>query len=141
MSVENSGSMLGTGSGLMSLLPMVFIFAIFYFFLIRPQVKRQRQAEKMVNELKKGDKVVAAGGLYGTIVKIEDNIIFLEIADGVRIKALKSSVTETILGSTAAASTPKLIEDSKADDEKTTATTEEKPAAKKTVAKKKTTKK
>ena len=141
MSVENSGSMLGTGSGLMSLLPMVFIFAIFYFFLIRPQVKRQRQAEKMVNELKKGDKVVAAGCLYGTIVKIEDNIIFLEIADGVRIKALKSSVTETISSSTEATSTPKLIEDTKADDEEANATTEKKPAAKKTAAKKKVTKK
>ena len=87
---------MGAGTGLMSLLPMVFIFAIFYFFLIRPQVKRQRQAEQMITELKKGDKVVAAGGLYGFIHKMEDNVIYLEIAEGVRIKALKSSVTEVI---------------------------------------------
>lgn len=100
MSVETAEATMGTLDSLKSLLPMVFIFAIFYFFLIRPQVKRQRQAQQMVNELKKGDKVVAAGGLYGVISKIEDNLIYLEIAEGVRIKALKSSVTEVLSGST-----------------------------------------
>jgi preprotein translocase subunit YajC len=98
MSVESAGAAMGMSSGLMSLLPMVFIFAIFYFFLIRPQVKRQRKVEQMVNELKKGDKVLAAGGLYGTIAKIEDNLVYLEIAENVRIKALKSSVTEVLSG-------------------------------------------
>jgi preprotein translocase subunit YajC len=140
MSVESAGSMMGTGGGLMSLLPMVFIFAIFYFFLIRPQVKRQRKAEQMVNELKKGDKVIAAGGLYGTIAKIEDNVIFLEIADGVRIKALKTSVTETLSGS---ATAPKLVEKETKEVEakKTTKTPAKKLATKKPVVKKKVTKK
>ena len=87
---------MSTGSSIMSLLPMVLIFAIFYFFLIRPQVKKQKVIENMINELKKGDRVVAAGGLYGVIHKIEGNIIYIEIAENVRIKAMKSSVTEVV---------------------------------------------
>jgi preprotein translocase subunit YajC len=135
MSVESAT----TGGGLMSLLPMVFIFAIFYFFLIRPQVKRQRKAQAMVNELSKGDKVVAAGGLYGTIVKIEDDVIFLEIADGVRIKALKSSVTETLSGSAPAL---KLAEkETKTIEEKPKKAPARKPAAKKPAVKNTETKK
>ena len=93
---EAASAAVGTGGTLMSLVPMILIFAIFYFFLIRPQVKRQRLVENMITELKKGDKVVAAGGLYGVIHKIEDNIIYLEIAENTRIKALKSSVTEVL---------------------------------------------
>ena len=93
---EAAGSAVGAGSSLMSLLPMVLIFAIFYFFLIRPQVKKQRATEAMVAELKKGDRVVAAGGLYGVIHKIEGNVIYLEIADNVRIRVLKTSVTESL---------------------------------------------
>lgn len=87
---------MSTGTSLMSLLPMVLIFAIFYFFLIRPQVKKQKVVENMIKDLKKGDRVVAAGGLYGVVHKIEDNIIYLEISENVRIKAMKSSVTEVL---------------------------------------------
>ncbi|MCT4635127.1 MAG: preprotein translocase subunit YajC [Rickettsiales bacterium] len=94
-SVESVAPM-STGTSLMSLLPMVLIFAIFYFFLIRPQVKKQKAVENMVGNLKKGDRVVAAGGLYGSIHKIEGNVIYLEISENVRIKALKSSVTEML---------------------------------------------
>ena len=93
---EVAGATVGTGSSLMSLLPMVLIFAIFYFFLIRPQVKKQRATEAMIAELKKGDRVIAAGGIYGVIHKIEGNVVYLEIADNVRIKALKTSVTESL---------------------------------------------
>lgn len=80
MSIDNisdvaaAGAAVTSGSSLMSLLPMVAIFAIFYFFLIRPQLKRQREISKMVSELKKGDKVVAAGGIFATIAKIEGDI-------------------------------------------------------------------
>lgn len=94
-SVESVAPM-STGTSLMSLLPMVLIFAIFYFFLIRPQVKKQKLVENMISNLKKGDRVVAAGGLYGSIHKIEGDIIYLEISEGVRIKAMKSSVTEML---------------------------------------------
>lgn len=85
-----------TGTSLMSLLPMVLIFIIFYFFLIRPQVKRQKAVDSMIDSLKKGDQVIAGGGLYGTIVRIEDDVLYLEIAENTKIKVLKSSVTEKI---------------------------------------------
>jgi preprotein translocase subunit YajC len=96
MSVEVANETVGAAGSLVSLLPMVAIFVIFYFFLIRPQLKKQRSIEAMISELKKGDKVFAAGGLSGTIHKIEDNMIVLEIAENVRINALKSSVTEVV---------------------------------------------
>jgi preprotein translocase subunit YajC len=97
MSIDNASEAVGTtGASFMSLLPMVAIFAIFYFFLIRPQVKRQKEVTNMLSELKKGDKVVAAGGLHGTIYKIDENVIYLEIAENVKIQASKSSVTEIL---------------------------------------------
>lgn len=96
MSAESSSAVVGAGSAWQSMIPMVLIFVIFYFFLIRPQLKRQRELDKTINNLKKGDKVVAAGGLYGVISKIDGNILFLEIADNVKIKALKSSVTQVL---------------------------------------------
>jgi preprotein translocase subunit YajC len=100
MSIENvtetATNTIGTGGSLISLLPMVVIFAIFYFFLIRPQVKRQRQVEKMVSELKKGDKVVAAGGIHAIINKIEGDVVSLEVAENTKIKVAKSSITEVI---------------------------------------------
>lgn len=88
-----SSVMGSSGSSLMSLLPMILIFVIFYFFLIRPQMKKQRALENMISELKKGDKVIAAGGIHGVIHKLDDNIIHLEVADELRIRVTKSSVT------------------------------------------------
>ena len=95
---ENVGAAapMSTGSSIMSLLPMVLIFAIFYFFLIRPQVKKQKIVDSMISNLKKGDKVIAASGLQGVVAKIEGDILYLEIAENVRIKAAKSSVTELL---------------------------------------------
>ena len=71
-----------------------YIFVIFYFFLIRPQLKRQRQVEQMISGLKKGDPVVAASGILGTIHKIDGETVVLEIAEGVKINVLRSSITE-----------------------------------------------
>lgn len=125
---------MSTGTGLMSLFPMILIFVIFYFFLIRPQVKRQRALEGMINDLKKGDQVVAAGGVFGTIIRIEDNVLFLEIAENIKIKALKSSVTEVIKNS-------KQEEKSSTAEKETKSVSESKTVAKKTTAKKPSSKK
>ena len=104
MSVDNISDVagaanIGTGASLVSLLPMVLIFAIFYFFVIRPQLKRQRQVEAMVSKLQKGDKVIAAGGIHAVINKIEGEIVSLEIAENTKIKVAKSSITEVISSS------------------------------------------
>lgn len=65
---------------------MGLLFAIFYFILIRPQQKRQKEHRQLLENLKKGDKVITAGGIYGTIVGLSDNVVTVEIADKVKIK-------------------------------------------------------
>ncbi|MBN9542251.1 MAG: preprotein translocase subunit YajC [Alphaproteobacteria bacterium] len=81
----------------MSFLPLVVIFAVMYFLVIRPQNKKQKEHHKMVNELKKGDKVVLTGGMIGIIVKVEDEkFMQVEIAQNVKVRFLKSAVAETI---------------------------------------------
>ena len=74
------------------LLPFILIFGIFYFLLIRPQKKRQEAHQKMLKLLKKGDQVVTAGGILGTIFALEDDVLTVEIADRTRIKVVRSQV-------------------------------------------------
>jgi preprotein translocase subunit YajC len=82
----------GALGGFSAFVPIILIFVIFYFLLIRPQQKRQKEHQKMVEELKKGDSVVTAGGIHGTVTGVADNIATVEIANNVRIKVTKSSV-------------------------------------------------
>ncbi|HWF38221.1 MAG TPA: preprotein translocase subunit YajC [Candidatus Acidoferrales bacterium] len=81
------------GGGIMAFLPLLAIMAIFYVLLILPQQRRQKKTQEMVNALKNGDKVITTGGLYGTIVGIENDAIQLRIADQVKVKVLRSAVT------------------------------------------------
>ena len=71
---------------------MVIIVAIFYFFMIRPQQKKQKEIQKSRDALKTGDKVITAGGIYGKIRDIGDTYMLIEIADGVRIRVDKTSI-------------------------------------------------
>ncbi|MCC8369119.1 MAG: preprotein translocase subunit YajC [Rickettsia endosymbiont of Oxypoda opaca] len=83
-------------SGLTSLIPMVLIFAVFYFLLLRPQEKRRRQREKLVGDVKKGEEVLTNSGIFGTVSKVNDtdNKIEVEIAKDVHIKILKSAIVD-----------------------------------------------
>ena len=82
-----------SGGGLLALLPpMIMMFMIFYFVLIRPQKKKQDEARKMINELKEGDTVVTLSGIHGTVKKLKEDTIMLQIADNVRIKINRSSI-------------------------------------------------
>jgi len=83
-------------SSLASFVPMLLILVVFYFLLLRPQMKKQKELNNMVTSLKNGDKVVAAGGIVGTIVKIEDDLVHLEISKDNVIKVLKQSVADKI---------------------------------------------
>jgi preprotein translocase subunit YajC len=74
------------------ILPIILIMVIFYVLLILPAQKRQKKITQMLSELKNGDKVITTGGVYGTIVGIEDDAIQLRIADQVKIKVLRSAV-------------------------------------------------
>lgn len=74
------------------LMPMLLVFAIFYFLMIRPQQKQQKQHRELLGNLKKGDDVISAAGIHGKIAGIADNVVTLEIAENVRIKLEKSQV-------------------------------------------------
>ncbi len=82
------------GAGFLGMLPpLLAMFAIFYFLLIRPQQKKQKERDSMLDSLKEGNNVLTTGGLYGKIKKIKDDVITLQIADNVRVKISKDSVT------------------------------------------------
>mgnify|MGYP001291831188 CR=1 FL=1 len=80
------------GSWFSTLIPLVVIFAIFYFLMIRPQQKQQKKHREMLGALKRGDKVVTRGGVIGTIHGITDNVITLEVAENVRMKFSRDAV-------------------------------------------------
>jgi len=81
------------GNPLTGLIPIILIFAIFYFLLIRPQRKQQKEHARMVQDLEKNDEVITTGGIHGTIVAVKDNTFILRIADNVKIEVQKSYIT------------------------------------------------
>lgn len=82
----------GAGSVIVSLLPLILIFVVFYFLLIRPQQKRMKEHRDMLSALRRGDRVITGGGIIGTITKVSDEELTLEIADGVKVKAMRSTI-------------------------------------------------
>ena len=84
----------GQGAGgFSSFIPIILMFVIFYFLLIRPQQKKQKDHKTMISNLKKGDQIITTGGIYGRITGISDTTITLEIAEKVRVKVNRSNVT------------------------------------------------
>jgi preprotein translocase subunit YajC len=79
---------------LMTFLPMILIIAVFYFFMIRPQMKKQKEVTAFRNSLAKGDKVVTTGGIYGKILELKDNYVLLQIDDNVKIRVDKSALVK-----------------------------------------------
>jgi preprotein translocase subunit YajC len=77
---------------LMSFLPLLLIIVIFYFFMIRPQMKRQKEVRRFRESLAKGDKVVTTGGIYGRIIEVKETTVTLEIAKDVQIKVDKNGI-------------------------------------------------
>src|SRR5215468_8562129 len=87
----------GGGMSLISLAPLLFIFAIFYFLLIMPQQRKQKKWQAMLNELKTGDKVVTSGGIRGTIIALRDDSLHLRVPpDNLRIEVSRASVVSVI---------------------------------------------
>lgn len=94
----------GSGFSLVTLAPIIFIFAIFYFLLIMPQQRRQKKWQQMLSELKTGDKVVTSGGMRGTIVALRDDYVHLRVPpDNLRIEVSRASVTSVASPEDAAA--------------------------------------
>lgn len=82
----------GPESSLMSFLPIIIMFAVLYFLMIRPQMKRQKEQKTMIEALAKGDEVIAAGGLVGKVTKVGDAYVTLEVANGTEIVVQKGAV-------------------------------------------------
>ncbi|GGD89160.1 preprotein translocase subunit YajC [Tsuneonella deserti] len=80
----------------MSWLPIIGMIAIFWFLLIRPQMRQQKAHREKVAGLKKGDQVVTAGGLVGKVLKVDENYVDLELGQGVKVKAVKHTIGEVI---------------------------------------------
>ena len=87
----------GGGSGFEALLPLVLIFVVFYFLLIRPQQKKMKQHKEMLGSVRRGDKVVTGGGIIGTVTRVVDDYeLSVEIAKGVRVKVQRGTISGII---------------------------------------------
>jgi preprotein translocase subunit YajC len=82
----------GQGGGFSAFVPLILMFAIFYFLLIRPQQKKAKQHKLLLSSIKKGDKIVSSGGLHGTVTGLTEEVITVEIAPKVRVKVSRGSV-------------------------------------------------
>ena len=90
------------GGGLMSFLPLILIIVVFWFFMIRPQMKRQKELKNFREALKKGDKIVTTGGIYGKVLEIGDYYIMMEVEGQNRLKVDKSAVIKDMTDATPA---------------------------------------
>jgi preprotein translocase subunit YajC len=93
LGIAQQGQAAPGGSALGSMLiPMILVFGVMYFLVMRPQMKKQKETQKMLSELKKGDDVVTTGGIIGRISGIKDEEVTLQIQEGVRVRILRSAI-------------------------------------------------
>ena len=90
------------GGGLMSFLPLILIIIVFWFFMIRPQMKRQKELKNFRDSLAKGDKIVTTGGIYGKVAEIGDHYIIMEVEGQNRLKVDKAAVIKDMTDATPA---------------------------------------
>ena len=88
----------GIGAIIAQVLPILAIGLVFYFIVIRPANQQRRKTQEMLSALKKGDKVVTSGGIYGTIQGVEADVVYLKIAENLKVKVARSAITNIITG-------------------------------------------
>jgi preprotein translocase subunit YajC len=86
----------GTESSLLSLLPLVLMFVVLYFIMIRPQMKRQKEHKTLIDALAKGDEIVTSGGVLGRVSKLGESYLHVEVANGVELQVQRSSVVQVL---------------------------------------------
>lgn len=96
MGTPPGGATGGGQSAITSLIPLVIMFGIFYFLLIRPQQKKAKEHKALLDALKKGDQVITAGGMHGKITAVEDSVVTIEVANNVNIKFNKAHVAAVV---------------------------------------------
>jgi preprotein translocase subunit YajC len=82
----------GSANPLVTFLPLILVFVVFYFFMIRPQMKKQKELGNYRNALAKGDKIVTTGGIYGRVTEVKDNIVIMDVGGDVKLKVDKSAI-------------------------------------------------
>jgi len=93
---QTAGAATGGESSLLSMLPLVLMFVVLYFVMIRPQMKRQKEHKAMIEAVAKGDEVVTSGGLLGKISKVGESFLTLEVATGVELQVQRSAVVQVL---------------------------------------------
>jgi len=96
-----SGGNAGTMAFILNILPIAAIFLVFYFLVIAPASKQRKKTAEMLSALKKGDRVLTSGGIYGTIQGVEPDVVYLRIAENVKIKVARSAVSSIVAPETA----------------------------------------
>jgi preprotein translocase subunit YajC len=84
------------GGGIMSFLPFILIIGVFYFLIIRPQNKKQKETQKMLSALKKGDKIVTVGGVHGTISSVKEQTVVVKVDDNVKMEFSRSAISTVV---------------------------------------------
>lgn len=93
---QTAGGQAAGASVLVQMAPLVLIFVVFYFLLIRPQQKKMKEHKARIDAVKKGDQVVTGGGLVGKVVRVDDIYVDIELAPGMKVKAVKSTLTDIV---------------------------------------------
>jgi preprotein translocase subunit YajC len=99
----------GSANPLGGFFPLIIIFVIFYFFLIRPQQKKAKEHQNLVNALKKDDKIITSGGLYGTVTAVKGDVVEVKIAENVKVQIAKTAISTVIGPEVTEAVTPEVV--------------------------------
>ena len=91
---QPAGSASGQSNALVTFLPLILVFVVFYFFMIRPQMKKQKEMTNYRSTLKRGDKVITTGGIYGRVYEVKDNHILMDVGGDVKLKVDKSALVK-----------------------------------------------
>ncbi len=84
------------GNPIAMLLPLILLFLVFYFIFMRPQIKRQKELQAMIQSLKKGDKVVTSGGIIGTVVGVSEDKVTIKVGEGTKLEVVKSYIVQKL---------------------------------------------
>lgn len=98
MAFAQSAPGLGGAGGMLGFLPLVLVFIIFYFLLIRPQQKKAKEHQEMLSRLKKNDEVMTSGGIYGKVVALAENVVTVEVAPNVRLRVQRPHIASVVTG-------------------------------------------
>jgi preprotein translocase subunit YajC len=82
----------GSANPLVTFLPLILVFVVFYFFMIRPQMRKQKELNNYRNALAKGDKIITTGGIYGRVLEVKDNVVIMDVGGDVKLRVDKSAV-------------------------------------------------